>query len=246
MALRRWQRIVLEPYNRVVETLISGDLPTTDWMEIKEVEEKAKVRTDIASHLRTIFLETVENRPNLIVELGVKKGFSTFALSRAAIVTGAVLVSVDIRDFSRSSHWDAWIFVQMDDLEFAMQFPDWCRERDIEPSIDVLFIDTSHEYEHTKQEIAAFFPLLSINATVIFHDTNNCGWYRRENWTIDHAGDCKRGVIKAVADYFGRPFNEKERFVESIDGWLIKHDPICNGLMIVKRILQDISYGEEY
>jgi len=219
----------------MAETLVSGNVPATNWTELMEVQEKAKVRTDVASHLRTIFLETVESRPTLIVELGVKKGFSTFALSRAAIVAGAVLVSVDIRDHSRSSDWDDWLFVQMDDLDFAKRFPAWCAERKIVPSIDVLFIDTSHEYEHTKKEIAAFFPLLSANAKVMFHDTNCSDWYRRRNLTIDRGSDSKRSVIRAIEDYFGRPFNEKQRFVQFVDGWLIEHDPICNGLMIMKR-----------
>lgn len=235
MALTPWQRRLLEPYNKIAETIMSENL-TTEWKELREVEEKARVRTDIASHLRTIFLETVKSKPKLIVELGVKKGFSAFALSRAAIVTGAVLVSVDIRDFSKSSDWEDWIFVQMDDIDFAKQFPAWCKERKIEPSIDVLFIDTSHEYEHTKKEIAAFFPLLSANATVILHDTNCSDWYRRRNYTIDRSYDAKRRVIKATEEYFGKSFNEKEEFMELIDGWLIEHDPICNGLMILNRI----------
>lgn len=237
MALTRWQRIALEPYNRIVEALLSENLPATNWKELREVQEKAKVRTDVASHLRTVFLETVGSRPNLIVELGVKKGFSTFALSKAAMVVGAVLVSVDKRNFSKSSDWEDWSFVQMEDLDFAKQFPAWCAERKIAPSIDVLFIDTSHEYEHTKKEIAAFFPLLSANAKVMFHDTNCSDWYRRKNFTVDRSYDNKRGVIRAIEDHFGRPFNEKQRFVQFVDGWLIEHDPICNGLMIMRRIV---------
>ena len=236
MALTPWQRRLLEPYNRIAETIMSENL-TTDWKELREVEEKAKVRTDTASHLRTLFLETVESRPKLIVELGVKHGFSTFALSRAAIVTGARLVSLDIRDHSTSSDWEDWIFVQMDDIDFAKQFPTWCLERKIEPAIDVLFVDTSHTYEHTKKEIAAFFPLLSASAKVMFHDTNCSDWYRRRDFTIDRSYDAKREVIRAIEDYFGRSFDEKKRFVEFIDGWLVEHDPICNGLMILKRIM---------
>lgn len=237
MSLSRWQKILLNPYNKIAETLMSENISTTNWKELNEVEIKSKVRTDIASHLRSIFLETVESKPNLIVELGVKKGFSTFALSRAGIITGALLVSVDIRDFSKSLDWEDWIFVKMDDIKFAEQFPDWCQARKINPSIDVIYIDTSHEYEHTKKEIAAFFPFLSPKAKVIFHDTNCSGWYRRRDFTIDYSYDSKRGVIKAIEDYFERPFNEKERFVEFIDGWLIEHDPICNGLLIMRRNL---------
>lgn len=205
--------------------------------EIKADSRKAKVRTDISSHLRTIFMETVESSPHLIVELGVKKGFSTFALSRAAMVTGATLVSVDARDFSTSLNWEKWQFVQMDDLDFAQQFPMWCLERKIKPSIDVLFIDSSHKHEHTKKEIAAFASFFSASVKVMFHDTNCSDWYRRRNFTIDRSHDAKRGVIKAIEDYLGSSFNEKKKFVEIVNGWLIKHDPICNGLMIMKKII---------
>ena len=208
----------------------------TKWEELKQVNAKAKAMTDIASHLETLFRQTVESRPKLIVELGVKHGCSTFALSRAAIVTGAVLVSVDNRDFSRSLDWDQWIFLQMDDLDFAKQFPTWCLERKIEPSIDVLFIDTDHTYEHTKEVMTSFWPLLAGHAKVMFHDTNCSGIYRRRDFTIDRSYDSQRGVITAIEEYFGRMFNEKKQFEEFIDGWLIRHDPICNGLMTLTRI----------
>ena len=208
----------------------------TKWEELKQVNAKAKAMTDIASHLETLFRQTVESRPKLIVELGVKHGCSTFALSRAAIVTGAVLVSIDNRDFSRSLDWDQWIFLQMDDLDFAKQFPTWCLERKIEPSIDVLFIDTNHTYEHTKEVMTSFWPLLAGHAKVMFHDTNCSGFYRRRDFTIDRSYDSQRGVITAIEEYFGRMFNEKKQFEEFIDGWLIRHDPICNGLMTLTRI----------
>ena len=236
MALTPWQKRLLAPYNRFVETFVPDNLPQTTWPELKQVEEKARVRTDIASHLRNMFLYTVSSQPDLIVELGTKKGFSAYALSRAAIVTGATFVSVDNRDFSKALSWDQWIFVQMDDIEFARQFPTWCSERQLESTIDVLFIDTSHTYEHTKAEIAAYFPLLSSRGRVMFHDTNCSDWYLRRNLTIDRSYDSKRGVIRAIEDYFGRSFDEKNRFNQFIDGWWIHHDPICNGLMTLTKI----------
>ena len=55
----------------------------------------------------------------------------------------------------------------MDDCEFDPIFKNVIKE-----PVDVLFIDTSHLYEHTVRELAAWFPLLANKALVIFHDTN--------------------------------------------------------------------------
>ncbi len=236
MGLRRWQKYLLEPYNLLIENVMKERFDDTHCPELKQVEEKSRLRVDMASHLRPIFLETVESNPNLIVELGTKTGMSTFALSRAAMVTGATLLSVDFRDCSDALDWDKWNFVHMDDVAFSKQFPEWASERDIKPSIDVLFIDTSHEYNHTKNEIAVYEPFFSKDVKVIFHDSNCSGWYIRKNFTIDKSYDCKRGVIHALEDFFGTSFNEKREFVEIRNGWLIKHNPKCNGLFIMKRI----------
>jgi cephalosporin hydroxylase len=236
MALKPWQKHLLEPYNFIVERLLKNRVPQTHWKELLEVQARAKKRTDVSSNLRKIFLETVKSKPKVIVELGVKSGESTFAFSRAAMVTDAKLISVDIRDHSDSCDWDKWIFVQMDDLKFAKQFKTWCKKRKIPSTIDVLFIDTAHTYEHTKKEIKAYFPLLSKQAKVFFHDSNLSGWYRRSNFTIDKAWDCKRQVIRAIEEYLGVDFKEKNDFVEYAKGWMIENIAYCNGLLILEKI----------
>jgi len=107
-------------------------------------------------------------RPRLIVELGVRKGQSTFVFERVARLFDAALVSVDIEDCMQASSYPHWHFVQSDDVAFARRFPAWCAEHDLPAQIDVLFIDTSHVYEHTVQEIDAWFPLLAKHALVFF------------------------------------------------------------------------------
>lgn len=39
------------------------------------------------------------------------------------------------------------------------------------PSIDLLFIDTTHEYEDTKRELVAYLPRLSPHGIIAFHDS---------------------------------------------------------------------------
>lgn len=41
-----------------------------------------------------------------------------------------------------------------------------------EDKIDVLFIDSSHKYEHTKKELELYFPYLRKNGFIFLHDTS--------------------------------------------------------------------------
>ena len=70
-------------------------------------------------------------------------------------------------------------FVHMDDIEFSKKFIEYVNKHNLQKTIDVLFIDTSHMYEHTKKEIECWFPFLSDNAIVIFHDTNMPGVFHK-------------------------------------------------------------------
>lgn len=48
--------------------------------------------------------------------------------------------------------------------------------------------------------------------------------------------DNKRGVIRALEEYFGKSFNEKKDFIDFRNGWLIKHHSCCNGFTILEKI----------
>ena len=174
-------------------------------------------------------------RPRLLVELGVRGGASTFVLERVARLVGARLVSVDMDDCSRVCSWNRWHFVQSDDIAFAKAFPDWCAARQIQPCIDFLFIDTSHLFEHTVQEIDAWFPFLSDHARVAFHDTNIQKVYLRRDGSRGAGWANQRGVIAALEKHFGVPFNEQAYFVEVMNGWLIRHDPVCCGFTVLTK-----------
>jgi len=126
---------------------------------VRKIRRRAeKKKTDISDHLETLFVESLNLESRLIVELGVGDGESTFVLERVANLWGAKLISVDIEDRADVSTFRDRIFVHEDDIAFAARFPGWCRERGIEPAIDLLFIDTSHLYDHTVSEIRDWFP----------------------------------------------------------------------------------------
>ncbi len=209
---------------------------TTDLPPLNDIKQHSLKRTAISEHLETLFVETLTMNPKLIVELGVAKGQSARVFSRVAKLCGAKYVSVDITDCSRAVDWDGWLFVQKSDVEFAKEFAAWCRERQIEPVIDVLFIDTSHYFDHTLEEIRAYFPFLAEHAKVFFHDTNMSTYIFRKDGTVDLGWDNDRGVIQALEVYFNKKFNEKEEFIDFVTPFVIKHYPYCSGLTVLEKL----------
>jgi cephalosporin hydroxylase len=205
--------------------------------ELAGIVELSRRRSDISDHLVTLFSEGVGAQPRLIVELGVRGGVSTFVLERVARLSGGIpLVSVDIDDCPRHTTYSNWHFVKADDIEFARGFSRWCGERQFPSSVDMLFIDTSHVLEHTIQEIAHWFPLLSDRATVCFHDTNQQRFYFRRDGSLGIGWNNSRGVIAAVEQYLETRYDERADFVDLRKGWLIKHWASCNGFTSMKKI----------
>lgn len=213
-----------------------ADAASGDLAEFNEVAERARERSDISDHLVTMFAEALSVRPRLIVELGVRGGESTFVFERVARLCGASLVSCDVDDCSVVSAYPGWHFVQSDDIEFAARFPEWCHARGIVPSIDLLFIDTSHRFDQTVAEIDAWFPLLAERSKAIFHDSNLRPLYVRKDGSIGFGMDCDRGVIRALERFLGRPYNERRDFMDARRGWLIRHSAHCCGLAILERL----------
>lgn len=205
---------------------------------LTEIEKRARARrTNISDHLATIFHESVMATPRLIVELGIGEGESHFVFERVARHCDAQLVSVDISDCSQAcTGGSSCHVVQFEDVEFAARFPQWCRERSLpSSSVDVLFIDTSHFYQHTFQELRVWLPLLSSHCKVIFHDTNLRRIMRRADGTLWLAWINQRGVIRAIEEQLGARFNERRDFVASVAGWKIRHWSYCNGLTVLER-----------
>lgn len=226
--------LVLGLYNRIRRS--QTYTPPTDRHEFREIQRRADQLTSINDHLPRLFTESLQVDPDTIVELGVRGGESTFVFERVARLSGATLVSVDIDDCSNACDYDDWHFVQTDDVEFAGEFPDWCADHDADPSVDVLFIDTSHLYEHTVDEIEAWFPRLSQDAVVFFHDTNLTRLNRREDGTLNKGWNNDRGVIRALEDRFNESFDETERFETVVGDFVFRHYPYCGGLGVLRRL----------
>jgi hypothetical protein len=203
--------------------------------EFDEVRARSLQRGNINDHLLTLFTESIDVQPRLIVELGVGGGESTFAFERVARLCGSKLISVDLQNCAHVSSCSDWLFVKSDDIAFAAEFASFCRSHGIASLIDVLFIDTSHELEHTKKEIKTWFPFLSAKSVVFFHDTNVRRIYWRRDGSLGVGYNNERGVIAAVEAFLGVTFNERRDFVDVAKGWLIRHYASCSGLTILKK-----------
>jgi len=204
--------------------------------EVAAILRRTRPRTDISDHLLTLFTEGLAARPRLIVELGVRGGESTYVLERVARLSGGVpLVSVDLEDCTGACRYPNWFFVKSDDVALAQTFPEWCRERQLPAAVDLLFIDTSHLYDHTLQEIKHWFPLLSPSAKVVFHDTNLRRIYWRKDGSFGPAWT-NRGVTAAIEACLGVSLPERTDYVDLIGEWMIRHNALSNGLTVLTRI----------
>lgn len=205
------------------------------------IRARTRRRSDISDHLPLLYRETIARRPKLMVELGTRGGESTLVLLTAAKAVDAPMVSIDIDDVGATVKQKEpdltarWRFVQADDVGFAAQFPAWCAQHGLPDAIDLLFIDTSHLYQHTVGEIAAWFPRLAPSATVMFHDTAMGEYYRRADGTIGRGWDNERGVIRAIEEALGLRIDEFRPFRGTARGWTVEHHPLCNGFTVLRR-----------
>ena len=197
--------------------------------------------SDISDHLGTLFYETVAQRPRLIVELGTRGGESTRALLAAAEHTHAQMLSLDIEPCEvpdlPANLRQRWHFVQSDDVAFGRdRFDGWCRERRLPPEAPVLFIDTSHEYEHTKAELQTWLPKVPPGGVAMFHDTCMDHAVFRNDGSIVFGWDNHRGVIRAIEEALDHRIDERAYMVARVGAWLIRHDPKSNGFTVLRNV----------
>ena len=123
----------------------------------------------IHEHLPTLRKICLEQEAQTIVELGTWYGNSTKAFLEVCKVLGAKLISIDIDGAVKDVQPESvkndpnWKFHGMDDMKFDINFP-----------IDVLFIDSSHTYPHTLQELEKYSPWLTAKGVILMHDVVTC------------------------------------------------------------------------
>ena len=176
------------------------------------VEKLSERFTDIREHLLTLYDLAVKINAKIIVELGA--GQSTYALMAAANKTGGQLWSIDVLEDAYLREWpqgkqdlklcDHLTQIVADDIYIGNGWED---------PIDFLFIDTSHQYEHTLNELKIWTPLVRKGGIICMHDTHH---------TVGHAVRCREAL-----DYFLK---------ENPDDFLVTHFPNCGGLSILTKL----------
>jgi predicted O-methyltransferase YrrM len=114
-------------------------------------------------------------RSGTIVECGVGRGCSTVALLAGAIEGDTCMWSIDpspckslamhtgrLGEISESVLNHYWMFLQVPNRETAEKFAD--------SSVGLFFLDTSHDYEETKAELAVWLPKIHPQGVMCGHD----------------------------------------------------------------------------
>lgn len=120
--------------------------------------------SDIHAHLGYMRDLVVELGALVVIELGVRAANSTVAWLAGLEATGGYLWSVDVAAAMTAIDHDRWTFVQGDDMHPAVM-------ADLPPKADILFIDTSHQYQHTLAELRLYGPLVRAGGRIVLHDT---------------------------------------------------------------------------
>jgi hypothetical protein len=208
------------------------------------------IDTELSSHLPALFAYAYANNPGIIVEAGVAVGNSSRTFNRVAQLLDIKLIGMDISKeqayvYQPLSNGILWI---MSDIYFSSYY---ARSPFKDIPLKVIFIDTSHEYHHSLQEIAHFVPLLADGGMMMFHDANVTplsvegreGWWRVNNTfgvMLPSSPSNPRGVTPALRESFGINFDETryQNFFFNKDGveWHFVHYPFCNGLTVLKKI----------
>jgi predicted O-methyltransferase YrrM len=132
-----------------------------------EYQTRAGEWSDIQDHLPFLH-ETARVVPRCrVLELGTRWGTSTAALLAAVDRADGHLWSVDIQPPKVPAWWadtGRWTVIVGDDLDPAVQ-------ADLPAEVDVLFIDTSHAYQHTLDELRAYVPRVRPGGVALLHDT---------------------------------------------------------------------------
>ena len=128
--------------------------------------------TDINFHLGLLYTIPFVMGAETIVELG--SGQSTYVLAAVASMLKADFYSIDLYENShlRSFPEGEGLLEQEscyhkiigDDMEIIKTW---------ENPIDFLFLDTSHTYEHTKEELNSWTTYIKAGGVLAMHDTNH-------------------------------------------------------------------------
>jgi len=159
-----------------------------------DVYDKALITIQEA---KILYDATLRLQAKIIVDLGTGQGGSLKVLVAGAQETGGHVYTVDWWIESKINKYDPIQFADtIDELDLASYYTQFVMHdldyvKDCPKPIDLLFIDTSHEYEETKKELEGYFPLLSGKGEVYLHDTIDSG----------HEENINKAVLEFLRDW---------------------------------------------
>lgn len=133
----------------------------------EEYHRRLSVWSDIQDHLAFLHETVLGYHCPQVIELGVRSGNSTSALLSAAELAGGRLWSCDMNMPDVPAEWyDSrhWSFKLGDSVSWPVL--SWMPEL-----ADVVFIDSSHEFDPTVAELAEYVPRVRPGGVVLLHDT---------------------------------------------------------------------------
>lgn len=136
-----------------------------------EYESRLAAWSDVQGHLEFLHAEVAKRPGCQVLELGTRTGVSTAALLAGAERSGGHVWSVDLIPPRVPSWWQLtgrWMLVVGDDLDPEVQAA-------LPGQADVVFLDTSHEHEHTLAELRAYVPRVAPGGVLLAHDTDLAG-----------------------------------------------------------------------
>lgn len=160
--------------------------------------------SSMAAHMPTLYLLAQNHSFGELVELGVGRGWSTVSfLAAISSLGGKKLRSFDIDPVRYSAVVQAsglssqdlsnyWDFKVCDSVAATKRFED--------QSVSLLFVDTMHTYEKTREELEAWLPKVHSDGVICGHDYY---LYEHPSWAK------VSGVHTAVNEFSER---HKERF----------------------------------
>ena len=162
-------------------TLHEYEIAKTCFVPTNPVEEKMITYSDTWQHIPTLYLLCILKKPKTILELGCRTGNTTMPLLYGASQYGGHVTSIDIETWPELKTFldgdkelkKYWTFIESDDIKL-----EW------KQNIDFLYIDTSHTYDHTINELKKYEPLVDSGGIIVLHDI-----FEAE-------------VSKAISDYF--------------------------------------------
>lgn len=133
-------------------------------VSVADAYEKARTTpSDFWEHVSFVADLVVEHDAKTVIELGTRTGVSTAGWLYGLARTGGHLWSVDLDPEPDLGISEGWTFLQGDDLDpkvFGRL-----------PVADIVFIDTSHDYNQTLAELNVYRWKVKPGGLIVLHDT---------------------------------------------------------------------------